>query len=77
MVGAESAVQGQIGSFASNFAPISDDNSEIEILLDILGAGFSLISAGVWNKGPGVLSEPDDDESQLTSNSNQPDHHRT
>lgn len=51
MVGAESAVQGQIGSFASTFAPISDDNTEIQILLDILGAGFSLISAGVWNKG--------------------------
>ena len=51
MVGAESAVQGQIGTFASTFAPISDDNTEIEILLDILGTGFSLISAGVWNKG--------------------------
>ena len=47
MVGAESAVQGQIGSFASTFAPISDDNTEIEILLDLLGAGFSLISAAV------------------------------
>ena len=51
MVGAESAVQGQIGAFASTFAPISDDTEEIEILIDILGAGFSLISAGVWNKG--------------------------
>ena len=50
MVGAESAVQGQIGAFASTFTPISNDNT-VEILLDILGAGFALISAGVWSKG--------------------------
>ena len=63
MVGAESAVQGQIGAFASTFAPISDDTEEIEILIDILGAGFSLISAGVWNKGRFSYVNQNDDES--------------
>ena len=48
---AEAAVQGQMGAFASTFAPIEDKESAIKILLDILGLGLSLISAGVWNKG--------------------------
>ena len=51
MVSAESAVQGQMGAFASTFAPIADDTETIDILLDILGTGISLISAGVWSKG--------------------------
>ena len=48
---AEAAVQGQMGAFASTFAPIEDKESAIKILLYILGLGLSLISAGVWNKG--------------------------
>ena len=48
---AEAAVQGQMGAFASTFAPIEDKESAIKVLLDILGLGLSLISAGVWNKG--------------------------
>lgn len=62
MVGAESAVQGQMGAFASTFAPISDDTEEIDILIDILGAGFSLISAGVWNKGQSSCVNQNDNE---------------
>lgn len=72
MVGAGSAVQGQMGDFASTFAPISDDTEEIEILIDILGAGFSLISAGVWNKGRLSCGNQNDDERLLTVTSNQP-----
>ncbi len=72
MVSAETAVQGQIGAFASTFAPISDDTEEIDILIDILGAGFSLISAGVWNKGRSSCLNQTDDEKQLTFDSNQP-----
>ena len=52
-----------MGAFASTFAPISDDTEEIEILVDILGAGFSLISAGVWNKGRLSCVNQNDDES--------------
>ena len=47
----EAAVQGQMGTFASTFAPIEDEESAIKILWDILELGLSLISAGVWNKG--------------------------
>ena len=52
---AEAAVQGHMGAFASTFAPIEDKESAIKILLDILGLGLSLISAGVWNKGKSWL----------------------
>ena len=47
---AEATVQGQIGAFASAFAPIEDKEAAIKILLDIFGLGLSLISADFWNK---------------------------
>lgn len=47
MVSAESAVQGQMGAFASTFALIAEDTETIDISLDISGNGISLISAGV------------------------------
>ena len=52
---AQAFVVGQIGAFQSAFAPIDDPESALNIFLDILGLGTSLISAAVWNKGLPLL----------------------
>ena len=52
---AQAFVVGQIGAFQAAFAPIDDPESALNIFLDILGLGLSLISAAVWNKGLPLL----------------------
>ncbi|KAK3172387.1 hypothetical protein OEA41_005708 [Lepraria neglecta] len=51
-----------MGAFASTFAPIADDIETIDILLDILGTGILLVSAGVWSK---VISQVEEDPDNL------------
>ena len=41
----------QMGSFSSAFSPIENESTIAKIMLDLLGAGFALAAAPVWNVG--------------------------
>jgi hypothetical protein len=41
----------QMGPFSSTFAPIVDESEIGKIMLDLLGLGFALTVAPLWNVG--------------------------
>ena len=69
---AQGQVTGLMGPFATTFAPIDDPDAGLKIMLDILGLGFALFAAPVWNIGTSspissypMLSYPSQSSCQL------------
>lgn len=48
---AETSVTTTMGKFASTFAPIDDMSAGFKLALDLVGLGFALGAAPVWNSG--------------------------
>ncbi len=48
---AETAVTTPMGKFASTFAPIDDMSAGLKLALDLVGLGFAMVAAPVWNSG--------------------------
>ncbi len=48
---AETSVTTTMGKFASTFAPINDMSAGLKLALDLVGLGFALAAAPVWNSG--------------------------
>lgn len=48
---ANGPVSDLMGTFSSTFAPIDDSQKGLKVLLDVIGLGFALVVAPVWNIG--------------------------
>lgn len=46
-----SNVTDRIGTFSSTFSPVEDKLKDLKILLDIIGLGFAVAAAPIWNAG--------------------------
>ena len=51
---AQGQVTNSIGPFTSTFAPIDDPDAGLKVMLDVLGLGFALFAAPVWNIGQSI-----------------------
>jgi len=41
----------QMGPFTKAFSPIQDESEIAKMMLDLLGLGFALVAAPIWNVG--------------------------
>ena len=48
---AETSVSASMSKFASTFAPIDDMSAGLKLALDLVGLGFALVAAPMWNSG--------------------------
>ncbi len=48
---AETSVTATIGRFAGTFAPTSDMSAQMKLASDLVGLGFALVAAPLWNSG--------------------------
>jgi hypothetical protein len=46
---AQPSMEGTMATFSSTFSPIFDESKAEKITLDILGLGFALFAAPMWN----------------------------